>query len=161
MSDHPVFHFRSSKEKPKTFIQLKFKNNTVEFNFDTEFEIKINDKKYILDTNISLKSVLNNEPEITINYNVKEQYQINFNVSDLLLVMNDFKSKVENDIQNVENENNNKLQIQEKKFMEFKYTKEKEEKERIENERLEKERIENERLEKERIENERLEKEIR
>ena len=108
MSDHPVFHFRSVKEKPKTFINLKLKNNNIEFICNTEFDVRINDKKYVLDTKILLNCELNSEPEININYYIKSEEQLTFNINDLLIIMSDFKSKVENDIKNaeiIENEN--------------------------------------------------------
>ena len=50
MADYPVFNIKSTKEKPKTFIQLKLlKNNnepSIEFNCNTDFDVKINDINY-------------------------------------------------------------------------------------------------------------------
>jgi len=168
MSEHPVFHFRSTKEKPKTFIELKLKNNNIEFICNTELDVKINDKLYILDTKIAIKCELNNEPEITVNCNVINQEQMKFNINDLLFIMNDFKNKVENDIKNVENINDDKLKIleeQERKFMEIEEKHERlrlEEEERLRLEEEERLRLEEEeRLRLEEEERLRLEEEER
>ena len=93
MSEHPVFHFRSTKEKPKTFIELKLKNNNIEFICNTELDIKINDKLYILDTQIAIKCELNNEPDIQCE--LENQEKMGFDINSLLLFMN---NKVKNEL---------------------------------------------------------------
>ena len=185
MSEYPVFHFRF--EKPKTFIQFTFKNNIVDFNLNNEFDIKIDEKMYDLNTIISLKFELNNEPEIIIDYNIKDQPKINFKMNDLFSMINELKNKVSNDIESVENkvvvENKDVEESEENKDVEESIEKSEEESEeeseesenveevdksrvgkvrmeraRLEKIRQEKEKLENERLENERLENERLEK---
>jgi hypothetical protein len=102
MSEYPVFHFRF--ENPKTFIQFTFKNNIVDFNLNNEFNIKIDEKKYDLNTIISLKFELNNnEPEIIIDYNIKDQPKLNLKMNDFLSMINELKNKVHNDIDVIEN----------------------------------------------------------
>jgi len=182
MSEYPVFHFRF--EKPKTFIQFTFKNNIVDFNLNNEFDIKIDEKKYDLNTIISLKFELNNEPEIIIDYNIKDQQQINLKINDLLSMINESKNKENivdnvNDIEDkeivkeivdveedkeiiVDNSNIEVIPLVDDKSRSGKVRmiKERLQKERLQKERLEKERLEKERLEKERLEKERLEKEL-
>ena len=68
MSDYPVFQFRSVKEK-------------------------IDDKKYVIDTKISIKCELNNEPDIQCE--LKNQEKMGFDINSLLLFMN---NKVENEL---------------------------------------------------------------
>jgi hypothetical protein len=186
MSEYPVFHFRF--EKPKTFIQFTFKNNIVDFNLNNEFDIKIDEKKYDLNTIISLKFELNNEPEIIIDYNIKDQQQINLKINDLLSMINESKNK-ETIVDNVDDIENKEIviesRVEDKEIVKEIVDVEDKEiivdnsnieviplvddksrsgkvrmiKERLQKERLEKERLQKERLEKERLQKERLEKE--
>jgi len=186
MSEYPVFHFRF--EKPKTFIQFTFKNNIVDFNLNNEFDIKIDEKKYDLNTIISLKFELNNEPEIIIDYNIKDQQQINLKINDLLSMINESKNK-ETIVDNVDDIENKEIviesRVEDKEIVKEIVDVEDKEiivdnsnieviplvddksrsgkvrmiKERLQKERLEKERLQKERLEKERLEKESLQKE--
>ena len=176
MSEYPVFHFRF--EKPKTFIQFTFKNNIVDFNLNNEFDIKIDEKKYDLNTIISLKFELNNEPEIIIDYNIKDQQQINLKINDLLSMINESKNK-ETIVDNVDDIENKEIviesRVEDKEIVkEIVDVEDKEiivdnsnieviplvdDKSRSGKVRMIKERLQKERLEKERLQKERLEKE--
>jgi hypothetical protein len=98
------FQFKSSKENPKTNMQLKLKNNNkephIEFNFNTDMNIEIDNKKYVIDLNLLVNCDVNTEPKIDIQYKVKDvkENPYNFGVNELILFMNDFKTKIDQDI---------------------------------------------------------------
>ena len=95
MSVTPTFYFSSKKENPKTNIQLTIKdiNDVINIFLNSELELPIsyNDLNYILKLNLDI-NFNDRDPIISTNYEFFEKPQ------DLIIFMNNFKNKIENEV---------------------------------------------------------------
>ena len=111
MSLLPAFYFSSKKEDPKTCVQFNLStiNNVpcMELNSSCNIDFEINNVKYILDLSLLIKTDMKSEPLVEIKHNInkcEDQTSGVYNVEELLSFMNDFKNKIENQVQE-ENKN--------------------------------------------------------
>lgn len=102
MSQLPAFYFSSKKEKPQTNLKLNIKsvNNepVIDFNSMFNLDFVIDNKNYVMDVNFIFKFETNSEPNVDIQYNIKD---VPSNKKEnLLSFMNNIKTNIKDSVNN-------------------------------------------------------------
>ena len=99
----PVFYFTSKKDNPKSNINLNIQsiNNIPVIDFESESNINLNidNKVYIMDLKYVLKFERNKEPIVDVTYNIRNKTpEIKETIESLVSFMSEFKTKINQDL---------------------------------------------------------------